>query len=676
MSGIDPYIDLYFKDLQEDESARPEVLIEMAKDLGPLMEEARMRNMWSLEASEDLKVLDVNPDAGLIRAKATPQAQRTLIKCEEIAAVVPVARPARISVLVGLRRPGWDREIPGFTRGAVLGTIVTGMATKEAVRLLKKDPDVFSVEASRDGGTGACMNSIPFVKASLVHAATVPQKGRDVLIAIIDTGMDVLHTAFQDAAGQTRLVGVWDQLSSVGPTPDQAASAGITAGARYAQTFGRYHSEADLNGYIAAGAVPVDLGRDYTLLSVSPQGHGTHVASIAAGSPFVSAGSTNSVHDGLNFPGGVAPEARLLFIRPQTTAKAGDPESIGYSGAHVAALEFIKETARALGMPVVVNVSLGMNAGAHDGTSLLEAAFDEFSGGGREEGRVIVKSAGNNQGTDSHAEVTVPPASSGRSGCIEWRSSSVSRKQDYLEFWFASADDLIFELTFQGSAGRAKVDRSNLSDSFPLPSGATVEATLMRFHHDNGDARLTVVVRDNANQAISDAGNWKLEIWGGQVVAGGVVHGWLEISTGQPLVFITGVSADQTLTIPGTARTVVCVGACDMATPAAVPAFSSVGPSRDARRKPELTAPGLDILAAESNTTHGLAPMKGTSMAAPHVAGAVALLMGQQLQRGGPQVNAAQVRAALSQSTQGFTGVWTPDGGHGPLDVQALLNLF
>ena len=46
-------------------------------------------------------------------------------------------------------------------------------------------------------------------------------------------------------------------------------------------------------------------------------------------------------------------------------------------------------------MPVVVNVSQGMNAGAHDGKSMLEVAFDEFSKGGRQRGRVIVKSAGN-----------------------------------------------------------------------------------------------------------------------------------------------------------------------------------------------------------------------------------------------------------------------------------------
>ena len=46
-------------------------------------------------------------------------------------------------------------------------------------------------------------------------------------------------------------------------------------------------------------------------------------------------------------------------------------------------------------MPVVVNISQGMNAGAHDGRSALELGFEHFSDGGRMPGRVVVKSAGN-----------------------------------------------------------------------------------------------------------------------------------------------------------------------------------------------------------------------------------------------------------------------------------------
>ena len=66
-------------------------------------------------------------------------------------------------------------------------------------------------------------------------------------------------------------------------------------------------------------------------LSRNKDGHGTHVASIAAGEAVGT------------FAGGVAPEATILFV-----ISAGG-ESIGYSNAHLAALEFIDRFAQRKG---------------------------------------------------------------------------------------------------------------------------------------------------------------------------------------------------------------------------------------------------------------------------------------------------------------------------------------
>ena len=69
--------------------------------------------------------------------------------------------------------------------------------------------------------------------------------------------------------------------------------------------------------------------------------------------------------------------------------------------------------------------------------------------------------------------------------------------------------------------------------------------------------------------------------------------------------------------------------------------------------------------------------MPGTSMAAPHVTGAIALLLSQQQAAGpGAQLNANQVRAAISQSSRGFNGHWNSLRGWGLLDAQEMLNLF
>jgi endonuclease G len=103
----------------------------------------------------------------------------------------------------------------------------------------------------------------------------------------------------------------------------------------------------------------------------------------------------------------MAPNARIIVVRPSIKVSDGDVLSIGYSRNHHAALAFVDEIANELKLPVVVNVSLGMNAGAHDGSSLLEAAFDDFCGGGRKRGRIIVKSAGNERDTAAHSSLNM-----------------------------------------------------------------------------------------------------------------------------------------------------------------------------------------------------------------------------------------------------------------------------
>jgi len=73
--------------------------------------------------------------------------------------------------------------------------------------------------------------------------------------------------------------------------------------------------------------------------------------------------------------------------------------------------------------------------------------------------------------------------------------------------------------------------------------------------------------------------------------------------------------------------------------------FSSLGPSRLGQLKPDIAAPGADIFTASSTSTRGFELMSGTSFAAPHVAGAAALV--KQLH---PTWTPDQVKSALMSS--------------------------
>lgn len=551
-----------------------------------------------------------------------------------------------VPMVLRVNSPSWNsHDFTGFVETSRLGSIVCGRGNAECLTALAQDPNVLGIEGSRTAGMRDCHVSVGFVHADVVHRPPIGETGNNALIGIIDEGIDVLHEAFLDASGHTRILALWDQTG--------------TGGVRPAAGYGILHTEVDINSYVATGKLPHSLQRD-------PGGHGTHVASIAAGRAVGS------------FAGGIAPDARIVAVITRLGPPAqGAPFSLGYSNSHIDALKFIQDFAHSQKMPVVVNVSLGMNAGAHDGTSALETAFDEFSKGGREPGYVIVKSAGNEHGMDGHARLKIAKHSKDD---LSWSSKSVKRDEDVIELWFKPSDELRFRLQNPQGEKSAWVDQANSIDAAKFSSGNGYQLAFVRYHGDNGDSRLVVTVTPGLNVSGIAAGTWRLEIESFEIRSGGRIDAWVERIFTRPISFITHADEDMTLSIPATARTVIAVAAVQKTKPFGLFRASSYGPTRDGREKPDLAAPGEDVVAAESGTRNGVVSMSGTSMACPHVSGAIALLLSRrakqcQLNSALKQLSAAQIRGALTQFTQN-AGVWVPGMGFGVLDTAALVHAF
>ncbi|TDF56782.1 S8 family serine peptidase [Cupriavidus sp. L7L] len=555
-----------------------------------------------------------------------------------------------VPVVVRVADENWVPP-PGIVATGRIGSIFTASGTLEEIQRLADDPTVTGIEISREGGHQELVNSVPFVSGDQVHAPAVSERGDKALVGLIDTGIDVMHEAFLDGEGKTRILAIWNQHDAAGPSPNAIDTA-------FPSTLGRLWLASEIQQMVnSAMPVPPEL-RD-------PGAHGTHVASIAAGRAVGGLGD------------GMAPEAGIVVVMPKMKSNPADPVSVGYSVSHLQALEFLKRVAAghnkvsADPLPMAVNVSLGMNAGAHDGTSLLEAGFDSITNKGRDPGFVVVKSAGNERGFGGHARIQafngIMP--------ITWESDATFRFEDYFEVWYGALDDLTFTLVDPAGNASPVVSHSNKKVTHTL-GGNVVLMELVERHVDNGDSRLVIQIAPQSAQI--QVGRWSLNVQGINVRSRDpVVNVWVERDDARAVRFTTEVP-EVTLSIPGTADTVITVAACHVGTPLQLTSSSSFGPTRDGRAKPDLCAPGNNItaaLAGNANLRAGVS-MTGTSMAAPHVTGALALVFSHRAkQRGQPQYNARQLRSALI-STARFSGVHNPGPGHGMLDAKGLFDLL
>ena len=325
-----------------------------------------------------------------------------------------------------------------------------------------------SVEESRPIDSQLRLRSVPFINVTDSYTGVTGQSFSE-RGALFERSRAILHKAFLDSGGQSRIVGIGTSAIQPDRRLTASISARITHASRLLPTSQRTHAPAQ------NVVLPPNLAQQNA-------GHGTHVASIAAGR------RVRAVR------GGVAPEALLLIII------SSSDELTGYSHAHMAALKFIDKIATELDMPVVANVSQGMNAGAHDGKSLVEIGFDGFSEGGRKAGRVVVKSAGNEGDRQGHARLK--PAAGAMK--LPWTCEGhVAARSTRAVVELCQPVQVQPDRAVRSDDG---LGGSRKSDSERKLRGVPHELRLVRRHVDSGDSRLTLEL-EAASRSIP-AGAW------------------------------------------------------------------------------------------------------------------------------------------------------------------------
>jgi len=484
------------------------------------------------------------------------------------------------------------------------------------------------------------------------------QTGAGILIGDVDTGIDLTHADFQHPDGTTRLVSVWDQSVTITPP------AGFTYGSEW--------TPAQIN----SGAST----------EIDEEGHGTHVLGIAGGD----GSATGSGEPAFTYVG-VAPEADLCMVKT-TFSTTNIVDGVNY----------IFQKAASLGKQAVVNLSLGSQAGPHDGTYSFDAMINALTG----PGRIVTASAGNSQQDNIHAQLTLSgttPQTMTLNMPTYNKNPGPSNDYVLISAWYAGADNISLTIVSPngytvGPVARGTSDtNNNTQDGYINVYNGTTSPS-------NGDNEIYVEIVDNSANRAPQTGIWEFIFTPVSIAATGRVDGYAYFSAlgfrTTHAQWVQGLIAGGVIGTPGSADSVITAGAhttkacwtstngngyCWSPTPTlgAIASFSSQGPLRDGTIKPDVTAPGFGVSAAKSadyaedpalimpDDVHFIQP--GTSMSAPHVAGTAALLLAQPAwANSGP----SKLKARLMQTarTDGFTGA-TPNAtwGAGKLDAAAAL---
>lgn len=579
----------------------------------------------------------------------------------------PESGRLRVLAVLGGEADVGALEATGLTPTASMGRVVSLLVGPDDLDRLLAFSGLVSVRLPQRFRANLDVNG---AENGAVAARLAGASGRGVLVALVDSGIDFRHGDFRRADGHTRIKSLWDQLDqsyqgsggTIGSAPpmDQSGT-----------PLGTLYTESQINAALDGTGV---------VNSVDLVGHGTLAASAAAG---------NGRATGNGQPAGVyvgtAPEASLLVVRIGGQNKT----DLNFPGDVIAALQWIDQRATELAMPVVVNLSFGGHIGPHDGTTPEEMAIDAFV---QKPGRAVVVAAGNEGDIDIHA-------SGSALGSHTLQVFQAGEDAFLLvDCWMASGD--VVDLGFTDPPGRGVADLNvtagNCAGVVGPPNKIT--ACVGDPDPDNQEREVLFFVEPSTTLAPISAGRWNFDLRD----EGGVQNGHFDCWSALGQQFVADVDGGARVSHPGTARGAVTVGALTArdrwpsmkgqgkidAMVGAIAPFSSPGPTRDGRLKPDLVTGGYAILGAWSigdGTGSGLAGVpprsdlvasdgvhvasSGTSFSTPQVTGAVALLLERN-----PQLDAEELKTILISTARSddFTGTVPNDQwGHGKMDVAA-----
>ena len=402
---------------------------------------------------------------------------------------------------------------------------------------------------------------------------------------------------FRNSDGSTRIAAVWDQTDRGGTPPP-----GFLYGSEYQDT----QINQALQSANPKESVPI----------TDPQGHGTFMASVAAGSAVPEEGFI-----------GAAPYSKIAMVKLKPAKEylrefffiPEDAEAFQENDI-MAGLAYLDQLAARRRMPPVICFGLGSNMGSHTGVSHLSTMLNNMA---LRNGRAAVAAAGNEGNERHHYFGRLEEGQAYQDVEI---SVGEGVKGFSVELWARAPQRFVVEII--SPTGERMPSEYILSGGreYRFLFEDTKLSVAYRITGILNGAQLIYMRFDKPTQGL-----WTIRVFPEADIAS-IFHMWLpvqELSTGE-VIFVRS-NPDTTVTVPSTAIVPIGVGAYDVRDNS-IYLRSGRGFTVNGLVKPDLVAPGVGVFGA--GLRGQFTTKDGTSVAAAVTAGAVALMLEWGIVRG------------------------------------------
>ena len=495
--------------------------------------------------------------------------------------------------------------------------------------------------------------------AGITPAGELPvlnNQGAGVIVGFVDTGINYTDSLFRNVDGSTRIIGIWDQTNN-SDNSNNIENETVKPFSAFSALYGTQYTAEEINLALnsdnPASIVPT---RD-------ENGHGTFLASIAAGNRDERAGFS-----------GAAPQASIAMVKLKPAKQYLRDFYLIQDGAEayqendiMMGVSYLYFLARKYSMPLVVCIPLGTNIGSHMGMSRLGQYLNQVS---LSNGSAVITAAGNETGARHHFRAVMDASTDEVTAELRVGEREAGFS---MELWAENMG--VYTVGFISPTGEVAREIS-----VPLRGENTVSFLLEQ-------TQITVYTQIADVSAGSQfifmrfenpmSGIWRILIRNSLDIRE-TFHLWLPVRG-----FITDETyflrpdPDTIITDPGNARYPITVTAYDH-TKNSIYIHASRGYSLSGRIKPDLAAPGVNILGA-SVSGRRLTRMSGTSVSAAHLAGAAAILLNWGvLNANYPYLNTPVLKSIFVRGAQRNPALTYPNRefGYGTLDLyEAFLHL-